>query len=131
MKKKKSKLKKVACGKTGKKAAAWEQVSCNDVVLTDVGQFSSSLPKSVPVGAQASAAHMLPPPERLNALDGYSISERLKSGPEVTALNASGGRNIVPNPTTSKDVKCLKKNNSNVYSFMIFFERRQKKTFNL
>lgn len=82
--------------KTVKKAAAWEQVSCNDVVLTDVGQFSFFLPESVPVGARADTvcAHMLPPLSRLHASAGYWISVRLKSGPEVAALNASGGWNI-------------------------------------
>jgi len=49
--------KEVACGETLKKAAAWEQVSHNDVVLTDVGQLFISLPKSVPIGVQADTVH--------------------------------------------------------------------------
>ena len=36
---------------------AWEQVSHNDVVLTDVGQLFISLPESVPIGAQADTVH--------------------------------------------------------------------------
>lgn len=39
--------------KLRKKDPAWEQVSHNDVVLTDVDQLFISLPKSVPSGAQA------------------------------------------------------------------------------
>lgn len=36
---------------------AWEQVSHNDVALTDVGRLLISVPKSAPFGAQADAAH--------------------------------------------------------------------------
>lgn len=35
---------KVASGENRRGGAVWEQVSCNDVVLTDVGQFFISLP---------------------------------------------------------------------------------------
>lgn len=51
--KKKTKKKSLHLVRLCKKATAWEQVSHNDVVLTDVGQLFISLPKSVPTGAQA------------------------------------------------------------------------------
>lgn len=63
-------------------AAAWEQVSHNDVTLTDVGQLFISLPRSVPTGAQT---HMLPSMGQENILARFCISVKKKSGSEVTA----------------------------------------------
>lgn len=48
-------LYKSGSGESTQRAAAWEQVSHNDVALTDVGQLFIALPKSVLIGVQADA----------------------------------------------------------------------------
>lgn len=50
-------LYKSASGESTQRAAAWKQVSHNDVAQTDVGQLFIAVPKSVLTGVQADTTH--------------------------------------------------------------------------
>lgn len=78
---------------------AWEQVSHNDVALTDVGQLLISLPNSAPISGRTLRTHATPPrPDKSYCRGFFWTRPEMKSRPEVTAAKPGGDVTSVAGP---------------------------------